>query len=307
MIHMILAGKILSLFLIMLLGYAMVSSGLLRAADSKVLSLISLYLVMPCVILSSFQVEFSSEVLEGLLLALAAAVLLHAGLIVLTEIFGKVLHLDPVEKDSLVYSNAGNLIIPIVTSVLGPEWVIYSSAFLSVQLFLLWSHGKQVLCGEKGLDLKKLLTNINMLAILVGVLLFVFRIQLPPLLEDAVDSVSAMVGPLAMIILGMLIASMNLKRLLQYRRLWWVTLLRLVVLPLICMCFLKFSGLAGVLPESKTILLISLLAVCTPSASTITQMAQVYGKDADYASAINVTTTIFCIVTMPLMVALYQL
>lgn len=307
MIHMILAGKILSLFLIMLLGYAMVSSGLLRAADSKVLSLISLYLVMPCVILSSFQVEFSSEVLEGLLLALAAAVLLHAGLIVLTEIFGKVLHLDPVEKDSLVYSNAGNLIIPIVTSVLGPEWVIYSSAFLSVQLFLLWSHGKQVLCGEKGLDLKKLLTNINMLAILVGVLLFVFRIQLPSLLEDAVDSVSAMVGPLAMIILGMLIASMNLKRLLQYRRLWWVTLLRLVVLPLICMCFLKFSGLAGVLPEGKTILLISLLAVCTPSASTITQMAQVYGKDADYASAINVTTTIFCIVTMPLMVALYQL
>ena len=32
-----------------------------------------------------------------------------------------------------------------------------------------------------------------------------------------------------------------------------------------------------------------------------------YGKDADYASAINVVTTLLCIFTMPLMVALYQL
>ena len=56
-----------------------------------------------------------------------------------------------------------------------------------------------------------------------------------------------------------------------------------------------------------TTLLVSLLATCTPSASTITQMAQIYGKDADYASAINVVTTLLCIFTMPLMVALYQL
>lgn len=49
----------------------------------------------------------------------------------------KVLKLDGVEETSLIYSNAGNLIIPIVTAILGKEWVIYTSAFLSVQLFLL--------------------------------------------------------------------------------------------------------------------------------------------------------------------------
>jgi hypothetical protein len=53
--------------------------------------------------------------------------------------------------------------------------------------------------------------------------------------------------------------------------------------------------------------MISLLATMTPSASTITQMAQVYGKDADYASAINVASTLLCIITMPLIIALYQL
>ena len=49
------------------------------------------------------------------------------------------------------------------------------------------------------------------------------------------------------------------------------------------------------------------LAVITPSATTITQMAQLYDNHAPYASAINVLTTLVCILTMPLMVALYTL
>ncbi len=51
----------------------------------------------------------------------------------------------------------------------------------------------------------------------------------------------------------------------------------------------------------------TLLAAAAPSASTINQMAQIYNHDAGYASAINVTTILLCIVTMPTMVALYQL
>lgn len=276
MISLILAKKILSLFLVMALGIVLVRCGIVRSRDSKVLSMISLYLVMPCVIISSFQVEYQPEILNGLLLALAASALLH-------------------------------LVLIVVVGFLGKEWVIYTSAFLSVQLFLLWSHAKMKLCGEKGIDLKKILTNINMIAIFAGVLLFLLRIQLPAPVQDAVDSISSMVGPMGMLILGMLIAEMDLKKLLSYHRLWWITLLRLVGIPLIGIVLLKYSGLAALVPEGRTILLVTLLAICTPSASTLTQMAQVYGKDADYASAINVVTTLLCIVTMPLMVALYQM
>ena len=165
MISLILAKKILSLFLVIALGIVLVRSGIVRSQDSKVLKL------------------------------------------------------DGVEETSLIYSNAGNLIIPIVTAILGKEWVIYTSAFLSVQLFLLWSHAKMKLCGEKGIDLKKILTNINMIAIFAGVLLFLLRIQLPAPVQDAVDSISSMVGPMGMLILGMLIAEMDLKKLLSYHRL----------------------------------------------------------------------------------------
>ena len=142
------------------------------------------------------------------------------------NLLGYALHLDAVEKASMIYSNAGNLIIPIVTAVLGKEWVIYSSAFLSVQLFLLWSHAKSMLCGEKSFELKKVLTNINMIAILAGAALFLLHIQLPAVIEDSLDMVGSAIGPISMIILGMLMAGMNFKKILGYRRLWLVTALR---------------------------------------------------------------------------------
>ena len=151
-----------------------------------------------------------------------------------------------------------------------------------------------MLCGEKSFELKKVLTNINMIAILAGAALFLLHIQLPAVIEDSLDMVGSAIGPISMIILGMLMAGMNFKKILGYRRLWLVTALRLVGIPLAAVALLKLSGLAHLVPDGQTILLVSLLA-------------QIYGKDADYASAINVVTTLLCIFTMPLMVALYQL
>ena len=162
-------------------------------------------------------------------------------------------------------------------------------------------------CGEKKVDVRKIFMNINILAAVAGLVCFILGAMLPAPMLDAVDSVGTMIGPSAMIVTGMLIGSMDFQKILSYRRLWFVSVLRLIIYPLIGVAFLKFSGITGLVPEGATILMITLLAMTTPSASTVTQMAQVYGKDADYASAINVVTTLCCIFTMPLMVTLYQM
>lgn len=307
MIGFILAKKILSLFLMMAMGAVLVRAKVIRVEDSRSISLISLYLITPCAIFSAFQIEYEPQILKGLILAAATALILHIFMIILTKILEKPMGLDAVEKTSLIYSNAGNLIIPIVTAIFGKEWVIYSTGYLSVQTILLWSHGRMMICGEKGIDFRKIFMNINILAVFAGIICFILRLPLPAPLFDAVDSVGVMLGPSAMIVTGMIIGSLNFKKILAYRRLWFITILRLIIYPLIGVAFLKFSGITGLVSEGATILMITLLAMTTPSASTVTQMAQVYGKDADYASAINVVTTLCCIFTMPLMVTLYQM
>jgi len=307
MISLILAKKILSLFLILAMGFVLVKSKALKPEDSRTLSTICLYVIMPCVILSSYQIEYSDEIRDGLLLALGAAVLIHIGLLLINLALGKVLKMDAVEKVSVIYSNAGNLIVPIVTSLLGKEWVIYSSAFVSVQQILIWSHGKMVLCGERRPEIRKILTNVNMISIFGGIATFLLGIRFPAVLQDTLDTAAAMVGPAAMIVTGMLIGGMELKKVFGYRRVWLISAVRLLFYPILAVFFLKHSGLAGLVANGETILLITLLGTITPPASSVTQMSQVYGKDADYASAICVVSTLLCIITMPVMVMLYQM
>lgn len=307
LITLLLVKKIVSLFLILSAGALLVKCKIVGSKDSRTLSMISLYLLTPCVILYSFQVDFTPAVRDGLILATVAAVIIHILLVSLNAGLRGALKLDPVEQTSIVYSNAGNLIIPLVTVMLGKEWVIYTSAFIAVQQALFWSNAKSILCGDKKFSLRKVVTNVNMIAIFAGIVLFLTGIRFPGPLDDAVDSLGGMIGPVCMLVTGMLIGGMDLKKIFAYRRLWMVVAMRLLAVPLVILALLKFSGLARFAENGTEVLLITFLATMTPSASTITSMALVYGKDADYASAINVATTLLCIVTMPVMVALYSM
>ena len=96
MVTVLLIRKIVELFLIMLLGYAIVKSKIIQAKESSVLSKLSLYLVVPCVIINSFQIEFTENVKNGLLLAFSVAVAIHFLLIAMAFLAGKFFHADEV-------------------------------------------------------------------------------------------------------------------------------------------------------------------------------------------------------------------
>lgn len=299
-ISILLMEQIAELFLMILMGYIIVKTGLLKGEDSKVISKIVLYLVIPCVIINAFQVDYTSEKVKELLLVFAASVLLQVILLAAVWGAGKVLKLNEVEATSIYYSNSGNLIVPLVTFILGKEWVLYGCVFMSVQLVFLWTHGKNTISREGKWDWKKIVFNVNMISVFAGVVLFFTKIRLPEIVDQALSSVGSM------IVTGMLIAEMNLRNIFENVKVYFISFLRLVVIPVISLAILKISGLVNIHPDGKKLLLIVFLAVITPSASTITQMCQVYGNDSKYASAINVMTTLLSIITMPLMVLLYQ-
>ena len=137
--------------------------------------------------------------------------------------------------------------------------------------------------------------------------MFLFRFQIKGPLEDAVSSVGQMLGPLSMIVTGILVGNSSWEKIRAYRRLWLTVAVRLILCPLGTLLLIRLGGFADLVPDGRTVMMIPFLAAMAPSASSITQMAQVYHKDAQYASAINVVSTVLCVVTMPLMVTLYQM
>ena len=176
-ISILLMEQIIELFIMILMGFIIVKAGIVKDEDSKVLSKIVLYLIIPCVIINAFQVDYTSKTVRGLLIAFAASVILQ-------------------------------LVLLFIISAMG--------------------------------------------------------------------------------------------------RVYFVTFLRMLLVPLISLILIKISHMAYLSADAPKIMLIVFLAVITPSASTVTQMCQVYGNDSRYASAINVVTTLCAVVTMPVMVLLYE-
>ena len=253
-ISILLLKQIVQLFLMILMGYIMVKIKFLKEEDSKVISKIILYLIVPSVIITAFQVDYTPSIMKGLAVACIASVILQFLLLFVTWIMGKMFHLNTVEYTSAYYSNSGNLIVPLVTYILGKEWVIYGCVFIG----------------------------------------------------NTLSSVGSMIGPLSMIVTGMLIAGVDLKKVFTNKRIYLVTFIRLVIEPIIALAVIILLGMKNWHPQAENIILITYMAAITPCASTITQMCQVYGNDSKYASAINVMTTLLAVVTMPVFVYFYM-
>lgn len=304
---LLLTKQIAELFIMILLGFILVKSSLLNKQDSKVLSTVALYIINPCVIINAFQVQYSQDVKNGIILSFLAAIIVHIIYIVGARMLGKVYTLNGVEKATIIYTNAGNLIIPLVQALLGKEWVVYTTGYILVSTIFIWTHGRMLICEETGFNVKELLKNVNVVASIIGILMFALKIQLPSLITETMDSMSATIAPISMIVAGMLIAGMDVKDCLKNKRLYSITFLKMIVFPLLAVCLLKFSSLSSMAKNGDMILLISLLASVAPTAASVTQIAQIYDADSEYASAYYFITTLLCILTMPVFVWFYQL
>lgn len=290
----------------MILGFILAKTKVVKSSDSTVLSKISLYLLMPSAIINAFDFELSGEITNGMLLAFLAAIILHIVYLFLDKLFNKTLKTNAVERASIMYPNVGNLIIPIVTFVLGEEWVLYSTAFLSVQLVFLWTHAIRIFSPNTKFSIKKILLNVNIIAIMLGVILMVCPFRLPVFVKDITSTLSGMMGPVGMLIAGMVASSLDFKKAIKNRKLYITAALRMVVYPFISLFVIKCLSYIAVVNLEK-ILIITFFATMTPAAATVMQFAQITGEDAEYATAINVLTTVTCIASMPLFVAFYNL
>ena len=101
-IALLILNQMIKFFFMLMMGYAVVKTGVLKSTDSKILSAIAIYLVTPCVIINAFQIEYTTEAVQGLLLALAAAVCIQMIFLCFICTVGK--KLPAVERASIMYS-----------------------------------------------------------------------------------------------------------------------------------------------------------------------------------------------------------
>lgn len=297
--------SIIVMFLMIMAGYLLAKKNILQIKDADVLSKLVLYVACPASIIASFQIKLTNENMIGFLISLVCGALFHGLFIFLAWLIGKKMQLSAIEKASMIYPNAGNLILPLVTMVLGKDMVIYCSGAMIANTVLVWTHGRQLITGSQNGSWKKILGNINIIAIGAGTVLFLCNLQLPSILNTAVNSMSAILAPLSMFVVGIILSTADLKEVFLNKRAYMVCLFRLILFPLAAMVLFILTGLTKAAPNAGTVVMISMLAASAPSASTVAQFASLYHNDAQQASIINVMSVLLCILTIPFMNMIY--
>ncbi len=305
-ISLALARQIASMLLIVLFGFLAIRLKALTAENGKAITKVVIYVAAPCCFVASFQLDYSPEKLSGLLLAFICALVAHVLFIILTKLMQRPLGLSGLERASAIYPNGVNLIVPLIVAILGREWVFYNSGFMIVQTIFMWTHGKAVVCEEKKIGARELAANINVIAVAIGLILFLTGLRLPGIIQTSLETVGDLLGPLSMLVIGILLGGQRLGEVFGDGRAYLVCFLRLIVLPLFAVLLFGLTHAAELHPDGANILLITIMCASSSAAATMTQFAQLYDRSPGHAGVINVMSVIFCVVTMPLMVALFQ-
>lgn len=306
---LVLAQKIAGLAIIIALGFLAVRLKILKFDDAGPLNKFALYYLTPCAMLDAYQYEFSMDKLAGMGISLLATLVVVAAFTVLTMAIRQPLKLNVVEYTSMAYPNAGNFMLPLIASAMGGEWVIYLSPCFFVMNVLMFTHGQAVLSGENRFHISMITKNVVMIANILGLVMFLLHWQLPGVLGSTVTALGNMMGPTYMFTIGMIVGSANLTEVFSNRRAWLITIGRLIVYPLAAVVVLRCCGIFRLAPQAREVVTIAALTAAAPAAVMVTQFTQMYRTEpeAQFASAVNILTTILCLVTMPVISYIYSI
>ena len=299
---LIISNQIIKMCLLLIAGFICFKTGIVDHRGNKTLSNLLLLVINPIMIINSFQIEYSPHLLQGFLFACLLAILTHAaGIAVTTVLIPKKEDRDyQIERFSSMYSNCGFMGIPLVSSILGSEGVLYLTAYIVVSMSLLdpWPHGydrKHVLtAAEKGLSSPVIFGSA------IGLILFAFSLSCPLSWGDTLTYLADLNTPVAMLIAGISLAETSLGKALKNPRLYLVTGIKLLVIPLIMLVIFSF------LPINDSVLFTILIAAACPVATTGTMFSLRFDKNFRYASEIFAFTTVASLATIPLLVFLAE-
>lgn len=285
------------MFLLILVGTALRALKIITDEGKKCLTDIIIYAILPCNIIKAFCTDLGDHILKRFsVLILVAAASQILALFTAKMMYRKMNKRDiPIYQYATVCSNSGFIGNPLAEGIFGSTGLIYASVFLLPQRVVMWTAGVSFFSktDNKKNAYKKVLTHPCMLATYIGFAIMLLPIQLPSVLSKAIASISGCCTPMTMMYMGVILADVNVKELIDRQQLYYC-FLRLIALPLIlylgCMALKIDPLITGV----------SVLLMGMPAGSTTSLLAAKYGADERTATKCVVLSTLLSIITIPL-------
>jgi len=300
---MILLKQMLVLFILMLVGVCCRKCGIFNDEANKRISSLVVNVANPALILSS---SINQEaVIEGM--EFVKTFLLAWGMfgvvMVIAHFIPRILRADVSEygtyKTMTIFSNIGFMGFPVISALYGSEALLYATMFLIPFNVLIYTYGISVMkkrtsadARTTGFQLRKIL-NVGVISCAVALVIYLTKLPIPVVVENAVDSISNLTAPLSMKVIGDSLTKINLKKLFCNGRMLVFSGIKLLLIPIVGVSLIKLLDLNPLLTG------VCMIMLATPVGSMNAMLAQEYGGDYELASQGVTITTLLAVVTMP--------
>lgn len=286
------------MFLMMAVGYALFKVKLVSREGTMQLGALLINAVLPCAILNSFV---SANAISNATVLLAFGLCLLA--VLLSTAISKLLFReDGIANFAASFSNAGFMGIPLIQALLGTQAVVYAAPFIAILNVLQATYGMWLITGSrKMVSPKKLMLNPILLSLILSLIVYFTRLPMPAVIAKTISGISAMNAPLAMFILGAYLAQSDILGLFMEKKLYAVSLIRLILIP--AATLLVFRLIPGI---NRELLLSIIVAASAPVGSNVAIYTQRGGGDYAYACKTVCLSTLFSILTMPLIIMIAE-
>ncbi len=304
--------QVLVLFLLIISGIIIKKKNIVTDHINDEISRLVINICLPAFIISSMDFGFSVDVLinSGLLVLLSFSI--YGMSIVISKIFTKVLKIQGAARDVYeyvaVFSNCGFMGYPVLHAAFGEEAVFYAAIYNLSFSVLVWSYGVFIMNRSHQNTIEKksvwtmLKSSVNpaMVAVFIGFIMFLTGIKLPGPIYQTVKMIGSTTTPLSMMFIGFILAEVHPKELFSDWRDFVLTVHRLVVLPLLVFVILNALGIEGIT------LIIPVVITAMPAAANSAIIASRYKSDFKLASKLIFITTLFSILSIPIVIGLVQ-
>lgn len=295
-------GQMMVLFLLIFLGFILVKVKAVPTNSASVLSKLENNLFVPALVLGTFVTNFTFEKLSAawklFLVSFVICIIMIFAAVLISKCCSKDQYIRNIYSYGLAFSNfgfMGNAVVSVVFPDLFLDYLIFTMPLWT--MIYMWGvpcllipqgEGKQTI----GTRLKSF-ANPMFVALIVGMIIGLSGVQLPSFITTVISVTGDCMSPVAMLLTGITVASMDMKKVLSIKSIYVVTVVRLLLFPLV------FIGIFKFVPMSLTVMVCTICSLAMPSGLTSIVVPSAYGKDTSVAAGTALVSHLFSCITIP--------
>ncbi len=283
------------------LGYAANRRGHMGGETDQKISKLLLDFTMPAMIVGTVISGDELPELGVILSVLEVGVVFYLVAFAFVLVIPIFLRGTPSEKGVwryvLAFPNVGFIGYPVAVALFGESALFYAVILALPFNLLSYGFGPLLLVGRSRFQLRKMFSPC-VVASLLGLFLALTRLRPPALIGEMLSFVGDIAVPLSLLLVGSLLAGLPARQVLHSPRLWLLSFLRLLVMPVVLWAILRAMGVESM------VLGIAVVQMAMPAAVNGTLLSMEYGGDTEAMAQVTFLTTLASILTIPIVAAL---